>query len=117
MALFKIPSVVDALDDLLDRERQGILAGNLEQLARLAGEKTRLLERLAGSTSDIARIERLRVKADRNQELLAAVARGIRSVSRRLEAMKQPKATLRTYDKGGLSQDMTGKKPSIEKRA
>lgn len=117
MALFNIPAVVDALDDLLDRERQAILSGNLEMLSRQFGEKKRLLERLAGSTSDITRIERLRTKADRNQELLVAVARGIKSVSLRLEAMKMPKTILRTYDKGGISQELSATKPSIEKHA
>ena len=117
MALFNIPSVVDALDDLLDRERQAILSGNLDGLARLLGEKTRLMERLSGSTTDITRIERLRVKADRNQELLQAVARGIKSVSRRIEAMRKPADALRTYDKGGTSHEMGVKKSNVEKRA
>ncbi len=117
MALFNIPSVVDALDDLLDRERQAILSGNLDGLARLLGEKTRLMERLSGSSTDTTRIERLRVKADRNQELLEAVARGIKSVSKRLKTLNEPAGALRTYDKGGASHEMGAKKPSIEKRA
>ncbi|MCP5037093.1 MAG: flagellar biosynthesis protein FlgN [Rhodobacteraceae bacterium] len=117
MVLFNIPSVVDALDDLLDRERQAILTGNLDALSRQLVEKTRLLERLAGSTDDAARIERLRVKTDRNQELLGAVARGIKSVSQRLEAMKNPDTTLRTYDEGGAHQNLRTRKSSMEKRA
>lgn len=117
MALFNIPPVVDALDDLLDRERQAILAGDLDMLARQAGEKARLLERLAGSTADSTRIERLRIKADRNQELLVAVARGIKSVSRRLKEMKAPKANFRTYGKAGMRPETAVKGSSVEKRA
>ncbi|HGG06587.1 MAG TPA: flagellar biosynthesis protein FlgN [Aliiroseovarius sp.] len=117
MAMFSKFTIIDALDDLLDRERQAILTGNIDGLARQAVEKTRLLEQLSGATTDTQRIERLRVKADRNQELLVAVAKGIKSVSRRLQAMKSAKSTLQTYDKGGHRVALEAKKPSHEKRA
>ncbi len=117
MALFNIPSVVDALDDLLNRERQAILTGNLDALSRYLPEKTRLLERLAGSTDDVVRLGRLRDKVDRNQALLAAVARGIKSVSRRIESMNSPATSLRTYEKGGDFQELQVNSTSLEKRA
>lgn len=117
MALFKPPPVIEALEDLLDRERLAILSGNLDALARHLAEKTRLLEALAKSTSTGARIEQLKVKANRNQELLVAVGCGIKSATRRLKELNNPKMTLRTYDKGGASTEIFARKPGLEKRA
>ena len=117
MGFFSTPHVVDALDDLLDRERQAILSGNLDTIMRQMNEKLRLLERLTASTTDIVRIERLKVKADRNQELLVAVGRGIKSATQRLKEIGKPVASLRTYDKGGVSTDMLQKKSKLERRA
>ncbi len=118
MAIFKPPTpIIEALEDLLDRERIAILSGNLDALSRHLGEKTRLLESLATSTSDSVRIERLKIKADRNQELLVAVGRGIKSAASRLKELSNPKVALRTYDKGGASTEMSVPKSGFEKRA
>lgn len=117
MALFNIPSVVDALEDLLDRERQAILTGNLDSIARQLAEKTRLLENLPTATADLAHIARLKAKADRNQELLIAVARGIKSATQRLKELNKPAAVLRTYDEGGASREIVAPKSSLERRA
>lgn len=117
MALFKTPPVIEALDDLLDRERLAILSGNLDALARHLGEKTRLLEALPNVNSDSGRIERLKVKADRNQDLLVAVARGIKSATRRLKELDKPKVALRTYDEGGASTEVFSRHSGLEKRA
>lgn len=50
MALFKHPDPIEALDDLLDRERVAVLRGDLNTLVRMAPEKERLLSRLAGAS-------------------------------------------------------------------
>ncbi len=117
MALFNMPTALDNLEDLLDRERKAILSGNLEALSRMVGEKTRLMERLGKAEADPGRVERLRIKAERNRQLLNAVQRGIRSVSEQLAAMKAQKTPLRTYDSSGQSRNISNARPSLEKRA
>lgn len=117
MALFRLPPVVDALDDLLDRERQAILKGDLDRLVRLAPEKERLLGLLAGASADERRILRLRQKADRNQELLRAVARGIRAARQRITRSRASAQDFKTYDKGGRSQKLSQPGKGVEKRA
>lgn len=117
MPLFKVPAVIDALDDLLDRERGAILRGELETLTRLAPEKERLMQRLPAEPGDVARVERLRQKAGRNQELLAAVAGGIRRAVQRLEALSAPATGLSTYGHDGAKRDLARKARKFERRA
>ncbi len=117
MALFNLLSVPDALRAVLDQERQLLLTGKIESLVKIAPEKERLLGQLAGSTDDTGLLDQLRRKADRNQELLVAVSKGIRAVSRRLETLRTQKTQLRTYDAGGQSQNLTQRKTTFEKRS
>ncbi len=117
MALFKIPSVPDALERVLDQERQMLLSGNIEALAQLAPHKERLLTQLPTARAEQTVVEKLRQKADRNQELLRATAKGIRAVTRRLEILRRQKSELRTYDAGGQSMNLAKRGNKIEKRA
>ncbi len=117
MALFDLGGVDVALERVLDMERQLILGGKLDALPRISAEKDRLLSRLKQSTDDLVVLNRLKKKADRNQELLQAVARGIRSVSQRLEAMKTRKTQLNTYTQGGVRANLMPPRSSFEKRA
>lgn len=106
----------DALEDLLDRERTALLAGDIEGLGRLADEKERLITQLSGS--EHARLDGLQVKAARNQELLNSALEGIRSVANRLQALREVRGTLNTYDKSGRRQSIEGlSRPQVERRA
>lgn len=117
MALFSIPAAIDALDDLLDHERELIRSGKIDTLIRLAPEKERLLSRLPGSVDDAKTLARLREKVERNQQLLVSAARGIKAATARIEAIRQGRETLRTYGRDGASADL-GQKPSgFNKRA
>ena len=117
MALFSMPAAVEALDDLLDHERQMILAGKIDALLRMGPEKERLMARLPRSVLDPDALVRLRKKAERNQDLLLAAARGIKAASKRIEAMKGQRASMRTYARDGASTDLGGGKPGFNKRA
>ena len=101
MALFSMTAAADALDDLLDNERRLILTGRIAALEKMSGDKERLLARLPGAVNDTATLERLRAKVARNQELLAACARGILAVRRRLEQLTGETPELRTYGRDG----------------
>ena len=120
MGLFDKGGAKVALDRLLDQERSLILSGKIEALARVAAEKDRLLELLATTNCAATELTALRRKVDRNQELLSAVARGIRTASRRLEAMRAQqngRARFSTYDQGGRSAQLIPRKSQFERRA
>jgi len=117
MTLFKALNTLDALEDLLERERRLILTGDLDPLARLAPEKSRLLERMARAGGTAQAFERLRRKTERNQDLLLAAARGIRSAAARLTSPNPVQAPLRTYDRSGQAQTLSQSRSSLEKRS
>lgn len=117
MALFSTSPPSDALDRLLTHERQMILAGNVGDLAKIGSEKERLLARLPASGLDARALDRLRVKATRNQELLGAAARGLKSVRERLEAIQAQQANLRTYASNGSPAALNRTAPGFNKRA
>lgn len=97
MGLFDNGGVLQALEDLLDRERALILKGDIDGVRRLSHEKDRLMTRLATLTFKRGRLQPLRQKADRNNELLAASARGFKAVQDRIAALGRHGETLKTY--------------------
>ena len=117
MALFSLTAAADALDDLLDQERRMILSGQIDGLVRVSGDKDRLLARLPGAGDGTEVLDRLRAKADRNQKLLAAAARGLKSASRRGEALNTSTNNLRTYGRNGAAVDLTNAPGGFNRRA
>lgn len=114
-----IQPVIDALDDLLDSEREALLAGDLDRIARMHDLKVDLIDRLnALDLQDQIRLEDLNDKVGRNQALLKSALDGIRAVARRLAAVRRIKGSLDTYDASGrknsLPIETEGK---VEKRA
>ncbi len=117
MKLFKSQNLSDLIEDLLDREQQAALAGNLEALARIIPEKTRLMRQISQMTHRLKRLDHLQTKARRNQELLVAVSQGIKSASNHLAGLQKKKLPLRTYDALGSSQEILQRRSVLEKRA
>lgn len=96
---------IDALDDLLDAEREALMAGDLEGLTRLAENKERLIEALnATEQTDLDALSMLDRKVKRNQLLLDSALEGIRTVARRIGALRRIRASLDTYDATGQRQ-------------
>lgn len=116
--LFDLNTAADALDDLLDNERQMILEGQIEGLADTTRLKERLVTRLADDPTT-PRLLRLRAKAERNQALLAAAARGLKAARSHLINMAGPAAPMRTYTANGAALDLgaPGKNPGVNHRA
>lgn len=108
--LFDIGSAADALEDLLDLERRMILDGKLDGLARATPQKSQLIARLAGATDAIL-LQRLRQKAERNQELLRAATRGLAAAKTQLARMSESGAPLRTYGPDGSARDLGRSEP------
>ena len=93
--------VIDALEDLLDKERAAILSGALGNMGRIAAEKERILDGRELTAPDQHTLDRVRHKAARNQTLLAAAIRGVRAVTSRLEVMRNGPKETSTYDRAG----------------
>ncbi len=117
MALFSLTAAADALEDHLDHERKLILSGQIDGLLKVSGEKERLLARLprAGDSAEV--LDRLRKKAERNQQLLTAAARGIKSAAHRVNTLAKPAAELRTYGRDGAAADLVHTRGGIDRQA
>jgi len=116
--LFDVPSAAQALEDLLDHERSMILEGKITDLARGARQKEHLLLRLAASVDDTA-LGRIRRKAERNQALLAAAARGLKAARNRIGKIATGNAPMRTYGADGTARDIGSRpaQPGVNHRA
>lgn len=110
---------IDELDDLLDAERRALLAGNLDEIARLHHRKEQLIDELNSQASaDQENLASLNTKLQRNQVLLNTALDGIRSVARRLAAIRRVTQSLETYDQSGRKRSVeTRIDRSLEKRA
>ena len=115
----RIQATIDDLDDLLDDERQALLAGELENIARLHDRKTQLIEELRQlDLKDQEKLRDLSKKVGRNQELLSSALDGIRAVARRLSDVRQAREKIETYDASGKKQSIsTSIQKNLEKRA
>ncbi|HBT01567.1 MAG TPA: flagellar protein FlgN, partial [Citreicella sp.] len=81
----QLEDLLDRLESLVDRERQVLLEGRLDQIAQLVSEKSLLIEALRDTIPETAeRIAPLQLKMRRNQELFDHALAGIRVVSDRL---------------------------------
>lgn len=111
--------VMADLDELLELERQALLTGNLDKIARLIDRKESLIDELSGiEAGEASELAALNHKVGRNQDLLDHALQGIRSVSSRLAAMRRVKRTLDTYDSSGSKHSIVlPKDGSVEKRA
>lgn len=117
MALFNLSAAADALEDHLDNERKMILSGQIDGVLRASKEKERLLARLSGASESDEVIQRLRRKAERNQELLMAAAKGIKSAARRVDQLRTPAKNLRTYGRDGATADLTNARGGVNRQA
>ena len=108
--------VRDALDDLLDAEREALLSGDLDQIGRMVTQKEALVADLGGAdASDIARLQE---KLARNQMLLDHALLGIRSVANRLGSLRRIRRSLETYDQSARKSALdSANQTRLEKRA
>ena len=112
-------NLIDALDDLLDREKQALLSGDLDLLGRLLTDKEALLARM--NSQDVSSDDDLNSvyeKLASNQILLVSAQAGIRSVVDRIAEIRKAQGGLETYDKSGRrNRHSTGLRRCLEKRA
>ena len=101
MGLFKQTDAVDALTDILERERAAVLDGRFDVLERLMVEKERLVGAVAQAGSSTGSLARLKAALDRNGMLLAAMRAGVAAAHKRVKVLRDGPAPLATYDASG----------------
>lgn len=110
--------MLDAAERLLQREREALLAGQLDALPALVAEKARLVTALASSgPHERPRLEALVAFASRNQELLAQAIAGVRSAAQRLTSTGRVDLSPETYDRSGRRHPLGPGITTIERRA
>jgi flagellar biosynthesis/type III secretory pathway chaperone len=114
-----VQNTIDNLDELLDAERQALLEGNLDEISVLMKRKEALIDVLnTQEATDRAELKSLNSKVERNQELLNSALEGIRTVARRLAAMRRIRGSLDTYNAQGQKNTINMEtESSVEKRA
>lgn len=112
-------NLIDNLDDLLDRERQALVKGELEQLGRLLTQKEALITQINTLESlEQAKLADVHEKVTRNQLLLNSAMEGIHAVANRMAELRRVRRGLETYDeKGRKTRFGTQIDSSVEKRA
>ncbi len=116
MADMELPEI-EALSDLLDREREALLAGDLDGLARMADAKEALVARVAQLAEGPPGLERLRRIAERNGDLLSAAMQGIRAAMARLKQIADGPGPLVTYDGAGKRKTLDAAASQVTRRA
>ena len=111
-----VEDAVDALADLLERERAALLRGDLEGLARMADRKQDLVADVRRLPMDADALSRLRQASLHNGTLLDAAAQGLRAASTRLHQLLHG-ADFVTYDTNGQRQTLTAPAGSLPRRA
>ena len=109
---------IEALEALLDREREALLDGDLDRLIGQLDEKEALIERLNASGDSGAGLKDLQAKVLRNQALLDSALEGIRTVAQKLSALHRVRRSLDTYDESGRKTTIdSAPDRTMEKRA
>ena len=114
-----VDDIVASLQDVLDRERHVLLAGEHDQLMRLVNAKeialTRLQE-LGGGAPDV--LAGLRDQMERNQVLAQCALEGVRSALNKVAIGRDAQKRVVTYDETGSRNTLSLKRSGkIERRA
>ena len=117
MPLFQKRDPVSRLRDLLDREYESLTSGRLDQLAGILSDKEKLYEALRSDRPSAEMLSEIRSKAERNQHLIDAAARGIKAAIERLEQLASARSDLVTYDQSGRLSDTAAGSPTTRRRA
>lgn len=95
-------SAVEQLEQLLATERQALRAGQLGDLVTLSEEKAQIADRLERDTTLTApQLRQASAALEAQAHLIKAAQAGIRDVLTRLQAQKQARESLTTYDRDG----------------
>lgn len=116
MGLFDSLKPVQALTELLEKERAAILKAEFATLAQVSASKISLMKSVAKSTATERELETLKSLTERNSKLLAASAQGLRSARKRLSMLRAPKPAFQTYGPSGSMSDIGHKSLTIKRK-
>jgi flagellar biosynthesis/type III secretory pathway chaperone len=111
--------LIDALDAILDQEREALIKGELQKLEPLLDRKDELIGNLnALESAEQDSMAAVQSKVVRNQALLTSAMEGIRAVAARMSELRKVRKGLDVYNQAGnrSSFSTTGAK-ALEKRA
>lgn len=109
---------VEDMIALLEEERSLLLNGKLEAVTDLESRKLELAEQFQSDVApDAAALADLQQKAQRNQTLLEAALKGLKSATARLQDIRKATLQLDTYTRGGDLQNLRLARPKVERRA
>ena len=94
-------NLLEKLNKILDEERKCLLAGNYEDLERLADKKQELTQNISKQLSGINRdaLSAIALKATKNDTLLESAQRGIKSAISHLKEASED--SFKSYSKEG----------------
>ncbi|WP_420861721.1 hypothetical protein [Algirhabdus cladophorae] len=109
---------LEALEAILTTEQRALLQGDVTELVELEPEKLMLLEALNDSDlQESDTIEKLRMIALRNQELMESVHAGVRAAKDRFDALVLAQKPMSAYGPSGKMSPLNVlPTPSVEKR-
>ncbi|MBT9385847.1 flagellar protein FlgN [Pseudooceanicola sp. CBS1P-1] len=112
-------ALIEALDSLLEQEREALVDGRLSALPEILERKEQLIDSLNEMTGLASvDLQPLRGKVMRNQALLDGALKGIRSVANRFSTLRRMRRTLETYDDQGRKSSLVrARDNTLEKRA
>jgi hypothetical protein len=108
---------IDRLEDYLEDERQAIRTAKLDRLFKLEKERKTVLDGLGTLNGDPVRLQKLRLRARRNGELMQAAASGIRSAIRRIEELQRATGPINSYSAEGKPRSIGTNNYTIERKA
>ena len=110
-------STIVQLVQLLEEEGHAVRTGNISALEPILEQKSELLITLESSPNNYTDIAIIRAKAARNEALLAAAIRGVKTARNRLLELESVKSELRVYGKDGSLQQTKGHSSALERKA
>lgn len=119
MNLEEPTNITDALEEILEKEKQALIKGDFDLLTDLLHRKEELLNQFGEIRAERGdNLNQLKSKVARNQKLLDGAMEGIREVAERLNTVRHVQKSLDTYDRDGLKKTVvTQSGNKMEKRA
>lgn len=116
MGLFDTRKPVEALTELLEKERIAVLKAEFATLAQISGPKMSLMKLVAKSSATASELETLKLLTERNRKLLTTSAQGFKSARKRLSMLRAPRPTFQTYGPSGSMSNIEHKSLTIKRK-
>lgn len=99
---------------LLEREKNALLAGDLETVLEIGQSKEVLAEKLEGADQD--QLKLVQSKLSQNMKLLSAAQSGVGDAVAKLRQLQSSRTKLSSYDKSGNATEIRHASRSTDRR-